>query len=121
MTKRVLDIGNCGLDHGSIEHMIQTNYDAEVDAARAASDALSLLGQQAYDLVLINRLLDIDGSPGMDVLSLVREQNADVPVMLITNFPEYQQAAIDAGAVPGFGKSSIGTAETIELLSTYLK
>ena len=120
MAKRVLDIGNCGPDHGAIEHMIRTHFDAHVDAAHTAADALPLLARHPYDLVLVNRLLDIDGSPGMDVIALVQQEHVEVPVMLITNFEDYQQAAVAAGAVPGFGKNSIDNAETIELLATYL-
>ena len=122
MTKRVLDIGNCGPDHGAITHMIQTHFDAQVDAAHAAADALPLLEQHDYDLILVNRLLDVDGTPGLDVLAeLQRSPRADVPVMLITNFAEHQQTAVAAGAVQGFGKNAIGAPQTIELLGNYLQ
>lgn len=120
MSKRVLDIGNCGLDHHAITSMIQTHFGADVDQANAAADALPMLDQTEYDLVVVNRLLDLDGSPGMDVVAQVRERHPKLPVMLITNFADHQNAAVAAGAVPGFGKNAIGRPETIELLSTYL-
>jgi hypothetical protein len=42
-------------------------------------------------------------------------------MMLVSNFPEAQKAALEAGAAPGFGKSSAGSAETAEKLRTALR
>jgi len=120
MTKRVLDIGNCGPDHHSITEMIESNYDAVVDQANAFEDAETQLKQNNYDLVVVNRLLDMDGSSGMDVIRRVLEHDQNLKVMLITNFPEHQEVAVAGGAVPGFGKNSVGNQETINLLGQYL-
>ena len=120
MAKRVLDVGNCGPDHYSISEMIRTQFDAEIDQAHAAADAIPMLSKHSYDLVMVNRLLDRDGSPGMDVIAEVRQQRPNIPVMMITNFSDHQDAAIAAGAVLGFGKNAIGGQQTIELLAQYL-
>ena len=120
MAKRALDIGNCGPDHGAIANMIRTNFGAEADHANAADDAWPLLEKNDYDLVMVNRHLDLDGSSGMHVIGQVQEKYANLPMMLITNFAEHQDAAVAAGAVRGFGKNTIGSAATIELLSNYL-
>lgn len=120
MAKRVLDIGNCSPDHASITHMIESSFGAQVDKADGFDDALPQIQQNDYDLVLVNRLLDRDGSSGLEVLKQVHEQTGG-PVMLITNFPEHQETAVAAGAVPGFGKNSIGQPDTIQLLATYLQ
>ena len=120
MSKRVLDIGNCVPDHQSITTMIESNFDATVDQANAFEDAETLLKKNAYDLVVVNRLLDMDGSSGMEVIRRVREHNGDLTVMLITNFPKHQETAIKIGAVPGFGKNAVGNQETIDLLHQYL-
>ena len=120
MAKRILDIGNCSLDHGAITHMIRTNFDAEVDQANAAADALPMIQKNDYDLVMVNRILDMDGSCGMEVIVEVQKQNSNLPVMLITNFAEHQDAAVAAGAVRGFGKNAVGSPQAIELLAAYL-
>jgi CheY-like chemotaxis protein len=44
-----------------------------------------------------------------------------VPVMLITNYAEYQQQAVAAGALAGFGKKELYNEETQEKLATLLK
>jgi len=42
------------------------------------------------------------------------------PVMLITNFDEHQQTAIQAGAVQGFGKSGLLSEETRQAIAAAL-
>ena len=121
MSKRVLDVGNCGPDHHSLTMMVTNNFDATVDQAHQAGDALSLLAENNYALVVVNRLLDCDRSPGMDVIKQVQEQHPDVPVMLVTNFDEHQKAAVAAGCKPGYGKNDLFSPASIELFSCYLK
>ena len=45
---------------------------------------------------------------------------AKVPVMLVTNYDEHQEAAMSEGAERGFGKLEIGSDKTIEQLKPYL-
>ena len=65
MPKRALDIGNCGPDNSTITQIVTGHFDAVVDKAHRGDDALSQLSERAYDLVKVNRLLDIHGSYGM--------------------------------------------------------
>lgn len=120
MTKRVLDIGNCGPDHHSLTKLVTNNFDAAVDQAHQAVDALSMLEKDDYALAVVNRLLDCDGSSGMDVIRQVKEKYSDLPVMLVTNFEEHQAAAVAAGCEPGYGKNDLFSDSTIKLLSNYL-
>ena len=122
MTKRVLDVGQCDLDHGNISNLLSQNFGATVDRAHLANDAIDLLQQNQYDLVLINRLLDRDHSEGKDLLATIKssEQLKQTAVMLVTNFPEHQEHAVQSGAVLGFGKAELDRPETIEKLSAFL-
>ena len=43
-----------------------------------------------------------------------------VPVMLLTNYAEFQEAAVKLGAVRGFGKSDYAKPETVEKLRPFL-
>ena len=121
MSKRVLDVGNCGPDHGSIKALLEQNFDVEVVQAHNHDGALSKLEKGTFDLVMVNRLMDLDGSSGLDIVRSVKKQFADTPVMMITNFPEHQQSATAAGAEPGFGKAQLRSADTVQLLATYLR
>lgn len=122
MTKKVLDVGNCQPDHGAIRRLIEGSFAAEVVQAHSIEEAVRALGEGSYDLVLVNRILDRDGSSGLDVIRTITSSPdfKGIPLMMITNFAEHQTAAITAGAVQGFGKASLMTPETLKLLGQYL-
>ena len=118
---RVLDVGNCGADHSGVCRLL-AHFDATVDQATLVDDAIEKMQRQTYDLVLVNRVIFADSSEGM---SLIRRMKADhrlrnTPVMMISNYPEAQDCAIEAGALPGFGKQSLNDAATLELLRPLL-
>lgn len=123
MPKRVVDVGQCGFDHGSIAGFLKREFGAEVVAADGPQDALAALREGPCDLVLVNRQLDADGSDGLDVVRLLKAdvKLSGVPVMLVSNYPEYQQAAIKAGAEPGFGKRDLTQPETRQKLARFLE
>jgi CheY-like chemotaxis protein len=119
--KRVLSIGNCGFDNGSLRSAV-SGFGAEVAAAEDWSDAAELLRQQEFDLVIVNRKLDADASDGLEIIREIKQspEFQDTPVMLLSNYPEYQAKAIAAGTEPGFGKAQLHSRETSELLGKYL-
>ena len=122
MPKRVLDVGQCGPDHATIESYLKRHFDCEVVQTHAADDTLQQLRSGRFDLVLVNRKLDADYSDGIEVIRQIKADPmlADVPVMLVTNYPEHQEAAVAAGAIRGFGKLEFETPETRERLSALL-
>lgn len=119
--KRVLSIGNCGFDNGSLRSVVGA-FGAEVSAAEDWSDAAELLRRDKFDLVLVNRKLDADGSDGLEIIREIKQSPEFqlTPVMLLSNYPEYQAQAVAAGAEPGFGKSQLSSRETSERLGKYL-
>lgn len=122
MPKRVLDIGQCSPDHASISRFLTSHFDVEVDRAHELDDALAKLRNQSYDLVMINRKLDADYSDGMEVLRTIKSDDhlKTTPVMLISNFAEAQEAAVAAGATPGFGKAELGSPASKEKVTAIL-
>ncbi len=121
-TKRVLDVGNCGVDHAAIRRLIEGQFDAEVVQEHTQPAALAVLRKQPFDLVLVNRKFDRDYSDGLD---LIRAMKADpaltaTPVMLITNYAAHQQTAVAAGALPGFGKADLASPQTLTRLGEVL-
>jgi CheY-like chemotaxis protein len=121
MTKRVLSIGNCGFDNGSLRSVVSA-FGAEVAVADDWSDAAELLRREKFDLVLVNRKLDADGSDGLEIIREIKQtpEFKATPVMLLSNYPEYQAQAIAAGGEPGFGKSQLHSRETSERLGKFL-
>jgi len=112
--KAVLSVGQCRPDSAAIGHYLRSNFGVEVVTADTAADALRLLAEREFQLVLLNRLLDADGSEGMQILHEIRRQERwnGIPVMLVSNYAEWQQKAVAAGAVPGFGKAELNRPET---------
>ena len=84
---------------------------------------MAILRDQAVDLVTINRKLDQDYSDGMEVAKAIKAdpQLSAVPIMLVTNYEEHQQAALEIGCVRGFGKLAIGSAAAREALRPFLE
>ncbi len=122
MTKILVDCGNCGPDFHSIRQMVTSNFDATVLQAHGAEDMLELLRSRDVDIVTVNRKLDRDYSDGLEVVKLIRAdpEVGSVPIMLVTNYPEHQDAAVQIGCERGFGKHAIGDPETLELLTPFL-
>jgi ActR/RegA family two-component response regulator len=122
MPKRVLDVGNCDMDHGNLRALIEGSFDATLVRCHTAAQALAELRKSPADLLLVNRQLDHDLTEGIEVIRQVKgdERLRDTRCILITNFPEHQQAAAALGAEPGFGKRDLSQPKTRELLSKYL-
>jgi CheY-like chemotaxis protein len=122
MAKTVLDVGNCVPDFSAISRFLMKNFDCEVLQADKADDALETLRKQRVDLITVNRKLDCDYSDGMEVIRQIKAdpELKDIPVMLITNYSEHQDAAMAIGAVRGFGKLEYGKPETLQRLQPIL-
>ena len=118
--KRVLEIGNCGPDHHAFSQLVDQHFDAVVDPAHQEVDARKLLDERKFALIVVNRLLDIDGSSGLEIIRSLKQSHPDVPVMMITNYADHQETAVANGAEPGFGKNSLGDPSTVELLKKFL-
>jgi CheY-like chemotaxis protein len=119
----VLSVGQCFADHSGITHVLGTSFGAEVIRADTRDEALDLLRQGAFALVLVNRVLDADGSPGQELIRAIKdhEQLRDVPVMLVSNYDDAQADAVWAGAAPGFGKAALGQPHMLARVEPYLR
>lgn len=122
MTKRVLDVGQCPPDHAAIRHLLSGQFGAEVIQAHQGDDTLAALRQATYDLVLVNRKLDRDYTDGLEIIKQIKADPdlQHTPCMLVTNYAEHQQAAVEAGAEYGFGKAELNKPETRERLQQVL-
>jgi two-component system chemotaxis response regulator CheY len=104
-----LSVGQCAFDHRAITRHLERTFGAEVFGADSFDEAIEAIRSEPFALVLVNRISDLDGAPGLD---LIRRLKADprlalVPVMLVSNYPDAQREAEALGALPGFGKSDL--------------
>ena len=120
--KKILNVGQCDFDHSNISQALAQNFNVEVQRASTHDQAVQLASETSFDLILVNRLLDIDGSPGMDVLESLKSnpETKPTPVMIVSNYDDAQDKAVTAGAVRGFGKTALTAPETVLMLQEYL-
>jgi CheY-like chemotaxis protein len=108
--KRVLSVGQCFADHGAISRTLEEHFAAEVVPAATTEEVKAELQQRHYDLILVNRIFDVDGSSGLTLIEQLKqdESTRHIPVMLMSNFEDVQGQAVAKGALAGFGKASLG-------------
>ena len=118
MSKTVLDVGQCNPDHSSISGLLTQNFEVNVQRAHSHEQAIAMAKDLKPALILINRLYDANGSEGMATLAAIKADDAtsNIPVMVVSNYSDAQDAAVAAGAIQGFGKSALNTPETLALL-----
>ncbi|MEP3478041.1 MAG: hypothetical protein ABJZ55_02225 [Fuerstiella sp.] len=116
MSKTVLNVGQCRPDTAALGHFLKSNFGAAMISTDLLDDTMQALRDQAIDLVLINRKLDADYSDGMAILAAIKQDDdlSKIPVMLVSNFPEWQEKAVEAGAIYGIGKAELASAEATD-------
>lgn len=118
-TVRVLSVGQCAIDGPRLRHFLRDVLGAHVDSADTADAAVRLAaGPRAtrYDLVLVNRVLAADASPGVEVIEALSLSGCPAPIMLVSDLETAQHEAQRRGAVRGFGKSDIDDPDLIDRL-----
>lgn len=110
MATRILLVGHCGVDGPRLQSELASCLGA-ADVQRVNSDAdLRRACDEGADLLLINREpLGLDCADGVELIEQLREQYPDTKLMLVSDYADAQEKAQGAGAVPGVGKSDIGS------------
>lgn len=122
MPRRLLCVGNCSADHAVLSRWLEEHFDVVVQSADTFEQALTAVRRESPDLVLINRRMHADGREGVELIRRLKSDaaTAATPLMLLSNFPEYQAQAVAAGAAPGFGKDQIRSREGIDSVTPFL-
>lgn len=106
MTQYVLSAGNCGFDNSQLSQLLQDAAGTAVRTADSIDEAVDAVDDDCR-LVLVNRVFDRTGEQGLELIGRLRDERPQAAIMLISNFPDAQQSAEAAGALPGFGKSQL--------------
>lgn len=112
---KILSVGQCLIDQRSLTRWLTTTFDAEILSVDTGQEVLDCLSLGEYDLVLINRIADADGASGIDLIRDLKAnpQTADQKLMLVSNYQNVQDQAVELGALPGFGKSNLQSSASI--------
>lgn len=122
MAKRVLSVGQCIPDDGSLLRFLSSHFEVELIRSPDKEDALARIRSESFDLILVNRKLDADYSDGLEVIRSI-QADPDInttPIMLISNYPDAQEKAVIAGAVLGFGKMELNNPDVVARVGKYL-
>jgi len=82
-----------------IRRLLLDEHDMRVAGeARNGAEALSLLAERRFDLVLLD--INMEGRSGLDVLDSLRARQQGIPVLVLSMYPEAQYAlvALQVGA-----------------------
>jgi DNA-binding NarL/FixJ family response regulator len=116
--KMVVLVGHCGPDNSYLRMAVsQAEKTTQVFAADDTAELKHAL-EEGVDLVLFNRELSwgFDESTGVELIRKLKTTYPQVKMMLVSNYPDAQAAAVAAGALPGFGKRDIGSPKVNQLL-----
>src|SRR5690349_3337515 len=108
----ILNIGQCNVDGPRMAELFQHKLHAKVLQAEDADQARQILAAQPVDLVLVNRELAFAPGSGIDVIDDLLRAGCEAPIMLVSDYPDAQEEAVEHGAVPGFGKSELEAPQT---------
>ena len=110
--QRVALVGHCGFDSGSLSRL--------AGEIAPGAEVVRINDQRGLDevadagsLLLVNRVLDgrFDvGDSGIQLIASLSKRDSAPPMMLVSNYADAQEQAQAAGALPGFGKSEVGSA-----------
>ena len=119
--KNVLVVGHCDLDNPQITSLLEKNFSSKVTRVKLLKKVMEYLEKHDYDLVIINRIGAFDQESGLELIEKIKENGRfKMPLMMVTNYKDQMDKAVEKGAVPGYGKDKLHDKDTIELLSKYL-
>jgi two-component system, chemotaxis family, chemotaxis protein CheY len=121
--KKVALVGHCGPDSSFLRITVRKAHpEAEVYMVDDDRELTRALGD-GVELLLLNRELSygFHDSMGVDLIKRLKSQNANIKLMLVSNYADAQAEAIAAGALPGFGKRELGSSRPLSLIHQALE
>ena len=123
MSQRIVLVGHCGVDAPRLE--------AEVSKILPRADVISVnseeqlqeVCEEGADLLLVNRQLPygFESEEGVELMRELQQQHPDVKMMLVSDRPDAQEEAREAGAIDGFGKADLGSGKIASVIHEALR
>lgn len=107
---RILIADDHELIREGIKRILADAHDIRyVGEARIAHEVIAALEQEHWDMVVLD--INLPGRSGLDVLKEIKQRFPDIPVLILSMYPEDQYAVrmIKAGAVGYINKGSAAT------------
>lgn len=119
--QQILLVGHCGYDGSMLRHVVGKIAEGVPVHDATSSQELENAGPQT--LVLINRQLTwgFGVDSGVELIRRLAAKPDAPAMMLVSNYEDAQQAAVEAGALPGFGKGALTSPATAERLRAVIR
>ncbi|MBP9886444.1 MAG: hypothetical protein KBF93_09105 [Leptospiraceae bacterium] len=114
--KIIMSVGQCNPDHSALSNFLTKHFDCKIIRIDSTQEAITSLQKESVDLVLVNRKLDVDYTDGTILIEQMQSDTnlRNIPIMLISNYPESQDEAVKLGAKRGFGKLEFQSDESVK-------
>ncbi len=108
-TPAVVVVGHCGLDGPALVRMASALPGVQAVRVNGDKDLAPYIRPNA--LLLVNRVLEgrFAADSGIDLIRQITSAEDAPRAMLVSNYDDAQAEAVDAGALPGFGKREMGS------------
>lgn len=103
--KKALIVGHCHVNSPRLSQIVKQ---LGITPVRISSkdDLFKFLREDSDVLILVNRIFESTGEEGISVIEEVKALFPDTKVMLVSNYAESQDQAVQFGAIKGFGNAS---------------
>ncbi len=110
MPKTIALVGHCGPDSSFLKMAVRAAAPGSTVVMADDDAELAKVAAGEPDLLLFNRVMEVGFATesGVELIRALKSERPALKVMLVSNYPDAQQAAVEAGALPGFGKNDIG-------------
>ena len=119
---RIALIGHCRADQWGLKAALGSMFPGAEFVAIGKSANVQAEATSA-DLCLVNRALDgrFKEADGIELIrNMFAAEKPTSAILLISNYPDAQERAVQAGAHPGFGKQDLNNDEMRDAISSAL-
>jgi hypothetical protein len=118
---KVLLVGHCLPDSFGLGRLVRRAAPG-AQVKRVNSERTLKKAIDGAPLLLVNRELDgrFSQRSGVELIGSLREEYPAIPMMLVSNFPDAQQSAEEAGAAPGIGKNELNLPQAVSKIRAAL-
>jgi two-component system, chemotaxis family, chemotaxis protein CheY len=114
-------VGHCNIDGPRLEREFSNKLrDTEVTRVNNDDD-LERASESNCAMLMINREPVGFDRDGLEIVRKLKESHPDLRVMLVSDYEDAQAEAQQLGALPGFGKSEIGSDKLIRRIEDALE
>ena len=118
MPKRVVLVGHCNVDGPRLQQAIKS---ASVDVIRVNDETdLESACSGGADLLLVNREPVGFSTDGVSIIADLHQRFPKQKMMLVSDYPDAQDKAVESGALPGFGKADLGSRKLTDVVNAAL-